>query len=81
MRQIFEMISDLAPHQCDCVDIRRERTGKELLASYIHNRSLRANKPFIKVNCAAIPETLLESECSDMRKRLHQRSGQAAGPI
>jgi Nif-specific regulatory protein len=37
-------------------------TGKELIAHAIHYNSLRANKPFIKVNCAALPETLIESE-------------------
>jgi transcriptional regulator with PAS, ATPase and Fis domain len=37
-------------------------TGKELFAHAIHGASLRLDKPFIKVNCAAIPETLLESE-------------------
>ena len=62
MRQIFEMISDLAPTNATVLIYGESGTGKELLASYIHNRSLRANKPFIKVNCAAIPETLLESE-------------------
>jgi two-component system response regulator FlrC len=37
-------------------------TGKEVMARYVHNKSRRANKPFISVNCAAIPENLLESE-------------------
>lgn len=37
-------------------------TGKEVIANYIHSRSRRSNGPFIKLNCAAIPETLLESE-------------------
>src|SRR5262245_30988269 len=37
-------------------------TGKELVARAVHNRSAQGQKPFIKVNCAAIPDTLLESE-------------------
>jgi len=62
VRQIFEMISDIAPTNATVLIYGESGTGKELLAEYIHKRSLRARKPFVKVNCAAIPETLLESE-------------------
>lgn len=62
VRQVFEMITDIAPTNATVLIYGESGTGKELLAKYIHKRSLRARKPFIKVNCAAIPETLLESE-------------------
>lgn len=62
IRHIFEMISDIAPTNATVLVYGESGTGKELLARYIHKRSLRAHKPFIQVNCAAIPETLLESE-------------------
>lgn len=62
VRHIFEMISDIAPTNATVLVYGESGTGKELLARYIHKRSLRAHKPFVQVNCAAIPETLLESE-------------------
>ena len=62
MRQIFEMIGILA--QADCTVLLRVEsgTGKELVARAIHYSSQRAGNPFVPVNCAAIPESLLESE-------------------
>ena len=62
MQQIMDVISDLAPTNATVLIYGESGTGKELLARHIHRKSLRARKPFIKVNCAAIPETLLESE-------------------
>jgi Nif-specific regulatory protein len=62
MRQVYEQIAQVA-HTNTTVLIRGESgTGKELIAHAIHYNSLRAQKPFIKVNCAALPETLIESE-------------------
>lgn len=57
------IITEKASNSTSTVLIRGESgTGKELIANAIHNNSNRRDKPFIKVNCAAIPETLLESE-------------------
>ncbi|MFQ5835455.1 MAG: sigma-54-dependent transcriptional regulator [bacterium] len=62
MRQIFGVIRILA--QADCTVLLRGEsgTGKELVARAIHYSSQRAENPFVPVNCAAIPESLLESE-------------------
>src|SRR5439155_12841284 len=62
MRQVYEHIAQVA-HTTTTVLVRGESgTGKELIAHAIHYNSTRAQKPFIKVNCAALPETLIESE-------------------
>ena len=62
MRQVYEHIAQVA-HTNTTVLVRGESgTGKELIAHAIHYNSPRAQKPFIKVNCAALPETLIESE-------------------
>src|SRR5437773_11541874 len=62
MRQIYGQIAQVA-HTSTTVLIRGESgTGKELIAHAIHYNSPRAQKSFIKVNCAALPETLIESE-------------------
>jgi Nif-specific regulatory protein len=62
MRQVYEQIAQVA-HTNTTVLIRGESgTGKELIAHAIHYNSPRDQKPFIKVNCAALPETLIESE-------------------
>jgi len=62
IRQVYEQIAQVA-HTNTTVLIRGESgTGKELIAHAIHYNSPRDQKPFIKVNCAALPETLIESE-------------------
>ncbi len=62
MADVFNLISRIAPSKANVLVIGESGTGKELVARAIHNRSPRADKPFITVNCSAIPETLLESE-------------------
>jgi len=62
MRQIFEVIGTLAQADCTVLVRGESGTGKELVARAIHYSSQRAGNPFVPVNCAAIPESLLESE-------------------
>jgi Nif-specific regulatory protein len=62
MREVLEMVRQVAPSNA-AVLIRGETgTGKELVAQAIHYNSTRAKQPFVKLNCAALPESLLESE-------------------
>lgn len=62
MRQIFSMLETVAPSDATILVRGETGTGKELIATAVHNLSRRKNGPFIKLNCAAISETLLESE-------------------
>lgn len=62
MRQIYSMISQVAPTSAPVLITGESGTGKELVARAIHRSSVRAGGPFIAINCAALPETLMESE-------------------
>jgi Nif-specific regulatory protein len=62
MRVIFSMLETVAPSDATILVRGETGTGKELIATAVHNLSHRKNGPFIKLNCAAISETLLESE-------------------
>jgi DNA-binding NtrC family response regulator len=63
MSQVLEMVRKVAQSDASTVLIQGESgTGKELIAKAIHYESARADKPFMAINCAAMPETLLESE-------------------
>ncbi len=62
MTDLLEMISYVAPTEATVLISGESGTGKELIASALHNNSARSDGPFIKVNCAALVENLLESE-------------------
>ena len=62
MAATIRLADQIAPSDATVLLNGESGTGKELLARYIHKKSKRARQPFISVNCAAIPENLLESE-------------------
>jgi Nif-specific regulatory protein len=62
MQRVFDQVRQVAPLKSTVLLRGESGTGKELIARAIHSLSARKDKPFIKVNCAALPETLLESE-------------------
>jgi two-component system, response regulator FlrC len=62
MAGVVKLAQQIAPSDASVLITGESGTGKEVLARYVHARSNRARRPFISVNCAAIPESLLESE-------------------
>lgn len=62
MSQVIKLAQQIAPADASVLITGESGTGKEVLARYIHAKSSRSRAPFISVNCAAIPEALLESE-------------------
>jgi len=62
MERIFDQVAKVANHKTTILITGESGTGKELVARAIHHHGLRREKPFVAVNCSAIPEALLESE-------------------
>ncbi len=62
MLNVYELVDRVAPTNANVMILGESGTGKELIASALHSRSERKDAPFVAINCAAIPETLMESE-------------------
>src|SRR5215469_12667032 len=62
IRELLKQVEKVAPLSSTVLILGKTGTGKELVARAVHRRSKRANRPFIRVNCAAIPKSLIASE-------------------
>ena len=68
MRHIYQMIGQIADTNTNVLVTGESGTGKELIARAIHDRSRRADQPFVVINCGGIPATLMESELFGHKK-------------
>ena len=62
MQNIYEIIENVADSEANILILGESGTGKEVIANAIHYKSRRSNKPFVKVNCSALPKDLIESQ-------------------
>jgi sigma-54-dependent transcriptional regulator len=68
MKQVFDLVDKVRDTEATVLVLGETGTGKELIARAIHDNSVRAGKPFVSQNCAALPESLLESELFGYRR-------------
>jgi len=74
MRDLRQLIQTVAASNATVLILGESGTGKELIAGSLHSLSARRQANYIRINCAAIPENLLESELFGTRKGLHWRA-------
>jgi DNA-binding NtrC family response regulator len=68
MRELFELIDQIAPSEANVLIVGESGVGKEVFANRIHELSVRANGPLIKLNCAAFPQNMIEGELFGYKK-------------